>query len=54
MKDDTVDRLNALDEEYTAAVNAAIEDDREELVRELVSEYPDAAAEIMTAESEAA
>jgi hypothetical protein len=47
MNDATVRRLNALDEEYTAAVNAAIEEDREDLVRQLVAEYPDAAAQIM-------
>jgi hypothetical protein len=51
MNDSTVSRLNALDEEYTYAVNAAIEEDREDVVRQLAAEYPDAAAEIMRAEA---
>lgn len=51
MKDDTVRRLNALDNEYTEAVNAAIAEDREDLVQQLVSEYPDAALEIMSDEA---
>lgn len=51
MNDITVRRLNDLDEEYTYAVNAAIEENREDVVRQLVSEYPDAAAEIMAAEA---
>ena len=49
MNDVTVRRLQALDEEYTAAVNAAIEEDRFDLVQRLAAEYPDAAAEIMEA-----
>jgi hypothetical protein len=51
MNDTTVRRLNALDEEYTYAVNAAIEEDRQDVVRQLASEYPDAAAEIIAAEA---
>jgi hypothetical protein len=47
MNDITVRRLQALDEEYTAAVNAAVAEDRDDLVQELAAEYPDAAAEIM-------
>ena len=47
MNDVTVRRLQALDEEYTAAVNAAIEEDRFDLVDALAAEYPDAAAEIL-------
>jgi hypothetical protein len=47
MNDATVRRLQALDEEYTFAVNSAIAEDREDLVKQLVSEYPDAALEIM-------
>ncbi len=47
MNDVTVRRLQALDEEYTAAVNAAIEEDRFDLVQRLADEYPDAAAEIL-------
>lgn len=51
MNDATVRRLNALDDEYTAAVNEAIAEDRDDLVQQLVSEYPDAAAEIMRSEA---
>lgn len=51
MNDATVRRLNALDEQYTAAVNEAIAEDRDDLIRQLVSEYPDAAAEIMANEA---
>ncbi len=51
MNDATVRRLNALDEQYTAAVNEAIAEDRDDLVRQLVAEYPDAAAEIITSEA---
>ena len=53
MKDATVRRLLALDEEYTAAVNDAVAEDRDDLVDELVAEYPDAAAKIMTEEAAA-
>jgi hypothetical protein len=49
MNDATVRRLQALDEEYTAAVNAAIEEGRDDLVQHLAAEYPDHAAEIMEA-----
>jgi hypothetical protein len=51
MKDDTVRRLNALDDEYTAAVNVAVAEDRDDLIQELVAEYPDAALEIMNNEA---
>jgi hypothetical protein len=51
MNDTTIRRLNALDEEYTYAVNAAIEEDREDVIQQLASEYPDAAAEIIAAEA---
>ena len=47
MTDETVRRLQALDEEYTAAVNTAIAEDRMDLVQRLADEYPDAAAEVM-------
>lgn len=40
-------RLQALDDQYTAAVNEAIAADRDELVDELAREYPEAAAEIL-------
>lgn len=53
MNDATVQRLQALDEEYTAAVNAAIAEDRDDLVRVLAAEYPDAAAEIISEADEA-
>ncbi|GAA1304086.1 hypothetical protein ACQPZA_29940 [Pseudonocardia xinjiangensis] len=51
MKDDTVRRLNALDDEYTAAVNAAVAENRDDLIHQLVEEYPDAALEIMSNEA---
>ena len=47
MNDVTVRRLQALDEEYTAAVNAAIEEDRSTSSSGCADEYPDAAAEIL-------
>jgi hypothetical protein len=53
VKDSTVRRLQHLDEQYTAAVNAAIDENREDLVWRLAAEYPDAAAEIMAAEEAA-
>lgn len=49
MTNETVRRLQALDEEYTAAVNVAVAEDRADVVEQLVDEYPDAAAEIMEA-----
>jgi hypothetical protein len=51
MKDDTVRRLNALDQEYTAAVNSAVAEDRDDLIQQLIDEYPDAALEIMNDEA---
>jgi hypothetical protein len=54
MNDATVRRLQALDEEYTAAVNAAIEEGREDLVQHLAAEYPDHAAEVMAEAAAAA
>lgn len=51
MNDSTVRRLNALDDQYTAAVNEAIAEDRDDLIDQLVAEYPDAAAEIMADEA---
>lgn len=53
MTDATVRRLHALEDEYTAAVNSAIAEDRDDLVRELVAEFPDAALEIMGDEAAA-
>jgi len=49
MTDETVRRLQALDDEYTAAVNTAIAEDRMDLVQRLADEYPEAAAEVMDA-----
>jgi hypothetical protein len=51
MKDDTVRRLNALDQEYTAAVNSAVAEDRDDLIQQLIADYPDAALEIMNDEA---
>ena len=49
MTDETVRRLQALDEEYTAAVNYAIAEDRMDLVERLADDYPDHAAEVIKA-----
>jgi len=51
MTDETVRRLQALDDEYTAAVNTAIAEDRMDLVQRLADEYPEAAAEVMDADA---
>ncbi len=53
MNDSTVRRLLELDQEYTAAVNSAIAEDRDDLVGELADEYPDAAAKIMAEDAAA-
>jgi len=47
MKDSTVRRLEALEGEYVASVNAAVAEDRDDLIAELVAEYPDAALRVM-------
>lgn len=47
MNDATVQRLRELEDEYTAAVNFAIAEDRDDLVAELAAEYPDAAAQVI-------
>ena len=47
MTEDTVRRLRELDDDYTAAVNAAVAEDRDDLVRDLVARYPDAAAALL-------
>ncbi|MHA6627597.1 hypothetical protein ACU61A_19335 [Pseudonocardia sichuanensis] len=47
MKDATVRRLQALEEEYAFEVNAAVGEDRDDLVAALVDEYPDAALQIL-------
>jgi hypothetical protein len=53
MNEATVRRLQALDDEYTVAVNEAIAEDRYDVIDQLVAEYPDAAAEIMEEEAAA-
>ncbi len=47
MKDATVRRLQALEEEYTFAVNAAVGENRDDLVEQLAAEYPDAALDLL-------
>jgi hypothetical protein len=47
MKDATVRRLQALEEEYTFAVNSAVGENRDDLVEELVADYPDLALDIL-------
>jgi hypothetical protein len=47
MKDATVRRLQELEEEYTFAVNAAVGENRDDLVEQLADEYPDAALEVL-------
>lgn len=51
MKDATVLRLNALDVDYTAAVNAAVDEDRDDLIEQLVAEYPIAVNELLTGDA---
>ena len=40
-------RLQALDELYTTRVNEAVAEDRPDLIRVLVAEYPDAVAAVL-------
>lgn len=42
------DRLLALTEQYTEAVNAAIGEGRDDIVADLVVEYPDAAMRMLS------
>jgi hypothetical protein len=51
MKDATVRRLQALEEEYTFAVNAAVSENRDDLVDQLAADYPDAAMELMRSDA---
>lgn len=44
MNDRTVSRLQELEATYTVAVNEAVAEDRDDLVRELVAAYPNAIA----------
>ncbi|GAY12349.1 hypothetical protein [Pseudonocardia sp. N23] len=43
------ERLQALADDYTAAVNQAVAEDRFDTVARLADEYPDAALEVLTA-----
>ena len=54
MNDDLTDRLLALHDEYAAAVNAALDENREELVRELADEFSSVALELMSESPRAA
>ena len=54
MDDDLTDRLLALHYEYAAAVNAALDENREELVRELADEFSSVALELMSDSERAA
>ena len=55
MNNETVARLQALEELYTTRVNEAVAEDRDDLIRQLVAEYPDAVAAVLAgAASEAA
>ena len=47
MKDVTVRRLQALEEEYPVTGNAAVGENRDDLIDELVDQYPDAAIAIL-------
>jgi hypothetical protein len=54
VNDDLTDRLLALHDEYAAAVNAALDENREELVRELADEFSSVALELMSESPRAA
>jgi hypothetical protein len=43
-----IDSLRALNDVYVDAVNRAVAEDRDDLVRELADEYGDAAVELMS------
>jgi hypothetical protein len=45
---ETEQRLQALSDEYIAAVNAAVAEDRPDILDRLVDEYPDAALRVLT------
>lgn len=49
MPHDRDDRLQALADDYTVAVNQAIEEDRFDLVERLADEYPDAVLAVLSA-----
>ncbi len=48
VNDATVRRLRELEESYAEAVNEAVAEGRDDLVRDLVDAYPDAAAAVLT------
>lgn len=47
MQDELRARLRVLRDEYTEAVNAAVAEERADLVDELVANYPDAALRLL-------
>lgn len=49
VRDELSDRLGSLHDEYTALVNAAIHEDRFDLVDELARRYTDEALELISA-----
>jgi hypothetical protein len=51
VKDATVFRLNALEADYVEAVNAAVGEDRDDLIEQLVAEYPRAVKELLTGDA---
>ncbi len=48
VNDATVRRLRELEESYAEAVNEAVAEGRDDLVRDLVDAYPDAAVAVLT------
>lgn len=48
MNDKLRAELRALEDLYTEAVNSAVGEDREDLVRDLVASYPDAALRLLS------
>ncbi len=47
MNNEITAQLEALDELYTTRVNEAVAEDRDDLIRTLVAEYPDAVAQVL-------
>jgi hypothetical protein len=54
VENDLTSELLALHEEYAAAVNTALDEDRLELVEQLADEFSDAALELMSRPDRAA
>jgi hypothetical protein len=48
MIDSTVRRLQELEATYVEAVNEAVAEDRDDRIGQLVADYPDAAARVIT------